>query len=118
MALIRQLPSCLLGSDPPNDPHHLRIKAERGMGMRATDRWAIPLSRYEHNLCHCIGSKHEEAWFRSKGVNAIRLANELWEATGDLEAMTLIVAKYLKIRLRFIRAQRAAKMRAERGDNV
>lgn len=88
------------------------------MGLRASDKWCVPLTRYEHDRVHMIPTKHEEAWFRAKGVDSRKLALELWEATGDLEKMKLIVAKHLKVRLRFMTAQRAAQMRAKRGDSV
>ena len=94
LALVRQLPSCLSFSRPPNDPHHLRIKSERGMGMRASDRWAVPLTRREHSDCHLVGSKKELDWFAERGLDITALATELWNATGDLKQMIEIVRKH------------------------
>jgi hypothetical protein len=91
LALIRQLPSCVSGAGGPCDPHHLRSGAalpERGVGMRATDRWTVPLLRVEHDELHRISSRLEEAWFRERGIaDVIELANALWVNTGDLERM-------------------------------
>jgi hypothetical protein len=91
LALVRQLPSCVSGVAGPCDPHHLRSAAallERGVGMRATDRWTVPLLRHEHDELHRISSRLEEAWFRERGVDdVIELAAALWANTGDLERM-------------------------------
>ena len=77
VALIRQLPSCISGQRPC-DPHHLRIKGERGVGLRATDRWCLPLTREEHMEVHRVGSRREEQWFLDRGVQCHVLARALW----------------------------------------
>ena len=64
------------------------------MGLRASDRWAIPLTRREHSDCHLVPSKDEIDYFYQRGIDCIALANELWEATGDLKRMTEIVRKH------------------------
>jgi hypothetical protein len=56
--------------------------------MRATDRWAVPLLRHEHDELHRISSRLEGAWFAERGIaDVIELANALWTNTGDLERM-------------------------------
>src|SRR6516165_4104065 len=59
---VRELPSCLSGRTPCH-PHHLMIKDERGVGMKATDRWVIPLTWDEHAELHTHGSKEHDTWF-------------------------------------------------------
>lgn len=96
-ALIAKLPSCLSGRTPC-DPHHLRIKDERGSGLRARDRWALPLTRAEHDLVHgqAFNAKQELAWFKERGIeNPYELANSLWKNSGDLKTMTKIVEAYM-----------------------
>lgn len=90
LANIRRLPSCLSGQGPC-EAHHLRFGPERGVGMKATDRWAIPLTAIEHRLVHTVGGKVEEAWFAERGVDCYLVANALWKAKGNLEAMKRIV---------------------------
>jgi hypothetical protein len=91
LALVRQLPSCVSGVAGPCDPHHLKsgpALAERSVGRRATDRWAVPLTRAEHDELERISSRLEEAWFRERGVDdVVELAAALWTNTGDLERM-------------------------------
>lgn len=90
LTLIRQLPSCLSGKKPC-DPHHLRVSNERGIGLKATDRWAVPLTRDEHEECHLVGSRKEEEWFLARGVDVYSLANALWQASGNMEKMIKIL---------------------------
>jgi hypothetical protein len=91
LELVRQLPSCVSGVAGPCDPHHLKsgpAATERSVGRRATDRWAVPLTRAEHDELERISSRLEEAWFRERGVSdVVELAAALWANTGDLERM-------------------------------
>lgn len=90
LALIRKLPSCLSGKKPC-DPHHLRVANERGIGLKATDRWAVPMTRAEHEEVHRVGSRKEEEWFLARGVDIYSLANGLWQQSGDLERMLRVM---------------------------
>jgi hypothetical protein len=90
LANIRKLPSCLSGRTPC-EPHHLRLAEERGVGLKATDRWAIPLTHEEHMEVHMIGSKLEEQWFVDRGLLCYILARRLWDKKDDFEAMQRIV---------------------------
>jgi len=90
LANIRMLPSCV-SLRTPCEAHHLRIKDERGVGMKATDRWAVPLTRDEHWLIHEIGSRMEEQWFYERGIDIIDIANRLWAARGNIDAMRRVI---------------------------
>jgi hypothetical protein len=90
LANIRKLPSIVSGRTPC-EAHHLRIKDERGVGMKATDRWAVPLTRDEHQRVHEVGSRMEEQWFAERGIDAVALAIALWTLRGDLDAMRRVI---------------------------
>lgn len=90
LVLIRQLPCCVSGRHAPSDPHHLKqgLSHERGVGRKATDRWAVPLSRMMHDQLEALGSTRELEWFRSHGIeDPLEFANALWANTGDLQRM-------------------------------
>jgi hypothetical protein len=92
LELIRQLPCCVGQNHPGGEAHHLKISAERGMGMRATDKWAVPMCHDHHvNGVERAGSKNEQKWFRDRGVQPLDLAAGLWLVTGDLERMRLVM---------------------------
>jgi hypothetical protein len=100
LMLIRLLPCCVTGRPGPNDPHHLkdRLAHERGVGRRATDRWAVPLWRVKHDELEKLGSRRERTWFREHGIeDPIELANALWHATGDLDRMKKVLAAHMNL---------------------
>jgi hypothetical protein len=48
---VKTLPSCISGR-PADDPHHIIGRGEGGMGTKASDYFAIPLTRDEHSELH------------------------------------------------------------------
>jgi hypothetical protein len=96
LALIRQLPCAVTGKTPAGEAHHLKAgTGERGMGMRSTDRWAIPLRHDPHMELERQGSRNEVAWLQARGIaDPLALAEALWAASGDLERMTKIVSAH------------------------
>jgi len=100
LKLIGQLPSCVSGKRPCT-AHHLQVKNERGASLKATDRWAVPLTEDEHlfgkDCVHSVGSRQEVAWFKKHGIeNPYELASALWKASPDLETMTKIIEAHLR----------------------
>jgi hypothetical protein len=95
LALVRLLPCCICGKYGPGDPHHLRVAAERGVGRKATDRWAVPMCRTDHEAAHRVGSRVEQSWFAARGIDdVLGLANALWQSTGDLPKMIRILMEH------------------------
>lgn len=95
LAKIRRLPSCVSGLGPC-EAHHLRVKAERGVGQKATDRWTVPLTPGEHtrdsDAVHRVGSRQEAAWFKARGIaNVYELAAALWANRHSEEAMLRVL---------------------------
>jgi len=93
---IRRLPCCITGRMPAGTIHHLKQgTGERGMGLRASDRWGVPLCPHEHEELERAGSRNELAWFAGKGIdNPIALAVALWAASPDVPRMTAIVVEH------------------------
>lgn len=101
---IRRLPCCIptCSSKSPSDPHHLRVSNERGVGLKATDRWAIPLCRRHHEECHTVGSRKEEEWFLAREIDCYGLANSLWQNTSDdLGRMLKVMEAHREHRVNF-----------------
>jgi hypothetical protein len=88
---VRKLPS-ILSHRTPCEAHHLRFAIERGVGLKATDRWVIPLTLDEHREIHTVGGKLEEEWLVERGLlNPYEIAVKLWANRGDLEAMRRVI---------------------------
>ena len=93
-ALLRLMPCCVSLVQPAGTVHHLKsgpAMKERGVGLRATDRWGIPMAWDTHMEIERIGSRKETQWFMDRGVDPHDLAVSLWNGTGDLERMCRIL---------------------------
>ena len=92
LELIRQLPCCIGCDHPGGDPHHLKNgTGERGMGLRSTDKWAVPMCRAHHDEIERAGSKNEQEWFKARGFKPLALAARLWIVTGSLDQMRAVL---------------------------
>lgn len=70
LAALRKCPCVVTLKMPAGEAHHLKalLAHERGIGRKATDRWALPLSRRPHDELENIGSRHELKWFVAQGI--------------------------------------------------
>ena len=93
--LIRQLPCCACASPPKSDPHHLMRGVERGMGLTAAGRYTVPLCRKHHTEITPHGDP-EAVLMARYGIDARALADALWSASGELQAMERIVLRALQ----------------------
>lgn len=81
LAWIRTLPCVICGKWGPNHPHHLMRGVSRGMGMRAEDRFVIPLCHIDHDKLHANGD--EISFLSILPMDAIELADELYSRSGS-----------------------------------
>lgn len=92
LAALRKCPCIVTGKMPAGEVHHLKGTGERGMGMRSSDRWGVPLSHVPHMELERVGSRNEMKWFQERGIAApLDLATALWNASPDIETMTKII---------------------------
>jgi hypothetical protein len=68
---------CLLCGRQPCDAHHLRFMQPRALGRRVSDEFAVPLCRTHHRALHRSGD--EEAWWKVSGIDAVMIAQRLWQ---------------------------------------
>jgi len=96
LAFLRRLECPVYPGERPIEAHHLlRADRTRGMGRRAADRYAIPLSQRAHRELHDAGD--EEAWLAAKGIDGRSLAAALWRISGDLEAGMRVVYRTMRM---------------------
>lgn len=92
LELVRRCPCATCRRTPAGTVHHLKTTGERGLAVRSTDRWGVPLCPTCHDAVERAGKKNELTWFAERGVaDVVWLAAALWKATGDLPRMTRIV---------------------------
>ena len=70
---------CLICGRQPSDPHHLRFAQPRAIGLKVSDQFTVPLCRGHHRQLHQAGN--EETWWKSIKIDALKVAQGLWEQT-------------------------------------
>ena len=70
---------CLICGRQPSDPHHLRFAQPRALGLKVSDEFTVPLCRGHHRQLH--QASNEVAWWGNSQINALEIANNLWEQT-------------------------------------
>ncbi len=93
LALIRKMPCARCLRVPASEAHHLKsIPGTRGAGLRAPDKFAVPLCRQHHEEIERAGTRNEMSMMAASGVaNVHVLASDLWNASGDLPKMVKIL---------------------------
>jgi ERF superfamily len=80
---------CLICERLPCDAHHLRFAQGRGLGLKVSDEFTVPLCRGHHREVHRAGN--EAGWWENAGIDAMAMARKLWTETrpgGVLAAAT------------------------------
>lgn len=86
---VRGLPCCLCKRPGDTQAHHLMRGVVRGMGLRAADRWTIPVCSIHHAAIHAHGDESE--FLAMRNVDGPALAAALWSVSGDhQEALRII----------------------------
>ena len=81
---------CLICGRQPCDAHHLRFAQSRGLGIKVSDEFTVPLCRGHHRELHRAGN--EAYWWTTKGVDAIGAARKLWIETHPLRNLAGAIA--------------------------
>lgn len=98
---VRRLPCCVCCARGPSQVHHIKRTGtnERGMGLTTPDRWGISICWRHHGEVEIIGSDNEIAWFHERGVDALKLANALWDKTLDQDMMESAFSEHTRFNL-------------------
>lgn len=78
LRFVAQQP-CLICARLPCDAHHVRFAQRRGLGLKVSDEFTVPLCRGHHRELH--RASNENTWWHTKGVDALTVAHRLWTQT-------------------------------------
>jgi hypothetical protein len=70
---------CLVCGRNPADAHHLRFTQPKGMGLKVSDEFTVPLCRVHHRELHGFGN--EIAWWERRSIDPVSTSRELWTST-------------------------------------
>jgi hypothetical protein len=70
---------CLVCGRSPADAHHLKFTQARGMGLKVSDEFTVPLCRVHHRDLHSFGN--EIAWWERRSIDPVVTSRALWSST-------------------------------------
>jgi hypothetical protein len=70
---------CLVCGREPSHAHHVRYAQARGLGIKVSDEYAVPLCSVHHDELHRVGN--EKIWWSNHGIDPLKVAAELWTFT-------------------------------------
>jgi hypothetical protein len=73
---------CLVCERQPCDAHHLRFAQSRGLSLKVSDEFTVPLCRAHHREVHRASLEIE--WWQRLGIDATGIARTLWNETHPL----------------------------------
>ena len=88
LAFVRQLPCVTCGKAAPSEAAHVRAGTDGGVGMKPSDRYAIPLCTACHAEQHRVG---ELTFWAALRVDPLNVAFRLWTMSADIDAGERIV---------------------------
>ncbi|MDJ0514387.1 MAG: Rad52/Rad22 family DNA repair protein [Methyloceanibacter sp.] len=68
---------CVICGRKPCHAHHLRHAQSRGLSLKVSDEFTVPLCAIHHNGVHRFGK--EETWWRERNLDPLSIARSLWE---------------------------------------
>ena len=68
--------ACVICGRQPSDAHHLRFAQPRGLGLKVSDEFTVPLCRSHHRELH--RTRNEMRWWAQFGIQPKSIAYKLW----------------------------------------
>ena len=78
LRFVAQQP-CLICGRTPAHAHHIRYAQPRGLSLKVSDEFTVPLCAIHHSENHTTGD--ERRWWREHKIDPLAVAQELWKAT-------------------------------------
>ena len=78
LRLVAQQP-CLICGRMPSHAHHIRYAQPRGLGLKVSDEFTVPLCAIHHSENHATGD--ERRWWQERKIDPLVVAAELWGKT-------------------------------------
>ena len=67
---------CLICGRTPSQAHHLRFAQSRGVALKVSDEFTVPLCAIHHSENHATGD--ERAWWQRRNIDPLLIAAALW----------------------------------------
>jgi len=75
LKLVAQRP-CLICARTPSHAHHLTFAQRRGLSIKVSDEFTVPLCAIHHDECHRSGN--ERSWWARYSLDPMQVAAAMW----------------------------------------
>jgi hypothetical protein len=74
---------CLICGRVPSHAHHVRYAQSRGLSLKVSDEFTVPLCAIHHHNIHTTGKERE--WWQERNIDPLKIANALWRQSCELK---------------------------------
>jgi hypothetical protein len=67
---------CVICGRTPSHAHHIRYAQPRGLALKASDEFTVPLCAIHHSENH--GTGNERRWWQERKIDPLAVARALW----------------------------------------
>ena len=68
---------CLVCGRLPSHAHHIRYAQPKGLGLKVSDEFTVPLCAIHHSENHTTGD--ERRWWQERNLDPLPVAHRLWQ---------------------------------------
>ena len=68
---------CLICGRSPSHAHHVRYAQSKGLSLKVSDEFTIPLCAIHHHQIHTTGKERE--WWQQRNIDPLKIASGLWQ---------------------------------------
>ena len=72
---------CLICGRSPSHAHHVRYAQSRGLSLKVSDEFTVPLCAIHHHHIHTTGKERE--WWQERNIDPLKVASSLWQQSRE-----------------------------------
>ena len=72
---------CLICGRSPSHAHHVRYAQSKGLNLKVSDEFTVPLCAIHHHNIHTTGKERE--WWQERNIDPLIVANHLWQQSSE-----------------------------------
>ena len=72
---------CLICGRSPSYAHHIRYAQPRGISLKVSDEFTVPLCATHHHQIHTTGKERE--WWHEHNIDPLKTADALWQQSRE-----------------------------------
>ena len=72
---------CVICGRSPSHAHHVRYAQSRGLSLKVSDEFTVPLCATHHHHIHTTGKERE--WWQERNIDPLKIAKALWQQSRE-----------------------------------